>query len=147
MGSASLEMSNCDFWCDTDGDKIESGAGVGKTKFVWRVKNFSARPEQKGEYIESGSFTVVSPKGVAAKCNLELYPNGRTSAKDGYMSVSLTVMDTKARVSYKIFIRDEHGSNMVVLAKSKGGVTEFDPTTADASWGRRNAILIDHLKE
>jgi len=146
MSSASLEKSNFDFWCDTDGDKIESGGRVGKTKFVWRVKNFSARPEQKGEFIESDSFTVVSPKGVAIKCNLELYPNGRKSAKDGYLSVSLTVMDIKARVSYKIFIQEEHGSNMVVVAKSTGGVTEFNSMT-EASWGRRNAFLIDQLKE
>jgi len=136
---ASASPANCDFWCDTDGDKIESG--VEETKFVWRVKNYSARPEQKGEYIDSGSFTVISPKGVATEWKLRLCPNGTTSAKDGYMSVFLYIRDTKARASYKVFIQDQHGNEMVLL--SNGG-REFKP---EAFCGRRNALLIDHLKE
>ena len=75
MSSVNPEKPNldkCSSWCITDGDKIESG--VGKTTFVWRVKNFSARQEKKGEFIKSSSFTVISPNGVATKWKLKLYP-------------------------------------------------------------------------
>jgi len=134
----STGLANCDFWCDTDGEKIESG--VEKTKFVWRVKNFSARPEQKGEHIDSGSFTVISPKGVATKWKLGLYPNGTTSAKDGYMSVFLCIMDTNARASYKIYIQDQHGNETILLYYSN----EFREMELR---GRQNALLIGQLKE
>ena len=118
----STGLANCDFWCDTDGEKIESG--VEKTKFVWRVKNFSARPEQKGDPIQSGSFTVISPKGVATKWKLGFYPNGTTAAKDGYLSVFLIcISDTKTRASFKTYIQDQHGNEMVLLFN---GVKEFN---------------------
>ena len=79
-----------EFWCRTDGDKIESGRQ--ETSIVWQVKNFSSRPEQKGEFIESDSFTVISPEGVATKWKLKLFPKGATSAKakDGSFSVFST---------------------------------------------------------
>ena len=70
-----------EFWCRTDGDKIESGRK--ETTIVWQVKNFISRPEQKGEFIESDSFAVISPEGVATKWKLELYPKGTITAKDG----------------------------------------------------------------
>ena len=105
-----------EFWCRTDGDKIESGRQ--ETSIVWQVKNFSSRPEQKGEFIESDSFTVISPEGVATKWKLELYPKGTITAKDGYLSAFLKVMDTKARARYKIFLSDKNGIEMKELVRT-----------------------------
>ena len=97
MSSASqetLSLDDCDFWCDTDGDKIVRGAGNHKTKFVWRVKNFSSRSEQKGDFIESDSFPVISPNDVVTKWKLKLYPYGDSKAKPGYASVYLKCLET-----------------------------------------------------
>jgi len=146
MSLVSPEKSNlddCDFWCDTDGDKVERGARNHKTKFVWRVKNFSSRPEQKGGLIESDSFTVIAPNGVATEWKLVLYPEGDLSSNDGYLSVYLQAIKTKARVEFKIFISDENGNERDLLVSSNGG-KKFEP---GFKGGRRNALLIDQLKE
>ena len=44
---ANLDKMDCDFWCLTNGDHIEGGARKNQTKFkfVWKVKDFSKRPE------------------------------------------------------------------------------------------------------
>jgi len=131
MGSVSPEKSylaNCSYWCTTDGDNIERGVGsVGKTTFVWQVKNFSTRPEQKGQFITSDSFTVLSPNGVVAKWVLQLFPRDITSAEDGNFSVFLKVLETKARASYKILISDKNGKEMSVLGNSDGKGKVFKP--------------------
>jgi len=147
LGPEKSNLDNCDFWCETDGDKIEKGVGTNKTKFVWRVKNFNARQEQKGESIHSESFTVVSSTDVATKWKLELYPNGCSSAKEGYLSVFLLIQETKAKARYKISISDEHGQDMETLASSKANGTKFHPNPKGGSWGRHNALSIDELKE
>ena len=54
-------------------------------------------------------------------------------------------MDTKARARYKIFLSDKIGIEMKELAESIKG-KEFKPCTG-GSWGKRNAHLIDQLKE
>ena len=146
MSLVSPEKSNlddCDFWCDTDGDKVERGARNHKTKFVWRVKNFSSRPEQKGGLIESDSFTVIAPNGVVTEWKLVLYPEGDLSSNDGYLSVYLQAIKTKARVEFKIFISDENGNERDLLVSSNGG-KKFEP---GFKGGRRNALLIGQLKE
>ena len=106
MGSEGPEISyldDCDFWCQTDGDKLEvdGGAGNRKNKFVWRVSKFSSIQAQKGDSIVSNSFSVISPEGVATKWRLKLFPKGNTAAEDGNLSVYLQVLETKARVSSK----------------------------------------------
>ena len=149
MGLASPEkpnLDNCSSWCKTDGDKIESG--VGKTTFVWQVKNFCARPEKKGEFIRSDSFTVISPNGVATKWKLKLYPKGEISAKDGNFSVFLEILDTKARASFKILISNKNGKKMETLVHSDGKERIFKKRgTETGGWGVRNALSIDQLKE
>jgi len=130
MGRVGPEMSNlddCDFWCRTDGDKIERGGRNHKTRFVWQVKNFSSRPEQKGEFIESDSFTVISLEGVATKWKLQLFPKGNTSAKDGHFSVFLKVLETKAIASFKILISDENGKKIHALVNTDGKGKLFKP--------------------
>jgi len=138
MGSVSPEKSylaNCSYWCITDGDNIERGVGsVGKTTFVWQVKNFSARPEQKGQFITSDSFSVIAPNGVVTKWVLQLFPRDITSAEDGNFSVILKLLETKARASYKILISDKNGKGLYVLDNSYGRIFKHEPKLA---WVRR----------
>jgi len=129
---------SCNFWCETDGDKMKSGGGNRKTKFVWQVMNFSSRPEQKGEFFESDSFTVVSSNGVATNWKLMLYPKGTSSADEGYVSVFLKVMDTKARAAYELSCYDFE------IDTSYGKGTEFQP---EEPRGNENAAYIDDLKK
>merc|ERR1719474_326542 len=114
MSSGSQEKSNfndCDFWCETDGENIESGVGTHKTKFVWRVKNYSRRSEEKGEFISSDSFTVISADDVVTKWRLRFYPLGNSSATDGNLSIYLKPdgQETKSRALYEIFIANKYG--------------------------------------
>jgi len=121
MSSASqetLSLDDCDFWCDTDGDKIVRGAGNHKTKFVWQVKSFSSRSEQIGEFIESDSFTVISPNDVVTKWKLMLYPNGKKMVKkDGinvkHLTVALCCHETKAIASFIVSISKKRGRKMI----------------------------------
>jgi len=143
-----INLDDCDFWCQTDGDQLEvdGGAGNRKTKFVWRVKKFSAiqAQVQKGELIASNSFSVISPEGVVTKWRLQLYPNGGESAKNGNLSVWLEVLETKARASYRILISDKNGKKMKILADSDGKGIVFD---IREGWGHRDVLSIDQLKK
>ena len=144
MSSISPEkpnLNNCSSWCITDGDMIESGVEKTKTTFVWRVKNFSARQEKKGQFIKSSSFTVISTNGIATKWKLKLFPKGNTYAKNGNFSVFLQIQETKARASYKILISNKNGKKMGTLVHSDGKV--FKP---EATWGV-SIGPIDQLKE
>ena len=151
MSSVNPEKPNldkCSSWCITDGDKIESGVEKKNTTFVWRVKNFSARPEKKGQFIQSDSFSVISPNGVATKWKLYLYPKGDKYAKDEKFSVYLEILDTKARASYKILISNKNGKKMETLVHSDGKERIFKKRgTETGGWGVRNALSIDQLKE
>jgi len=144
MGSVSPEKSNldnCSYWCTTDGDKIERGVGsVGKTTFVWRVKNFSARPEQKGQFITSDSFTVLSPNGVVTKWVLQLFPKSVAFDQDGKFVVFLRVLETKARASYQILISGKNGMEMYVLGNSYGRVFKPEPKQAWVCRCSRDAL-------
>jgi len=148
MNSASEEKSildNCDFWCDTDGDKVEKGVGRNhKTKFVWRVKNFSARTEQKGDFIESDSFAVMSPNGVATKWKLMLYPNGVYN--EGYFSVFLKALDIKARADFMLYFSDDHGKKKKALFSYGPKEMEFSPEDPElAAWGC--VELVEYVNE
>ena len=150
MSSASEEKSildDCDFWCDTDGDKIENGVGGNhKTKFVWRVKNFSARTEQKGDFIESDSFAVMSPNGVATKWKLMLYPNGDLRAKDGYFSVFLKALETKTRADFMLYISDDYRKKKKALFPYDPKGMDFNPEDPEyATWGCVDAFSIDQV--
>jgi len=149
MSSSSQEKSvldDCNFWCQTDGVNIERGVGTHQTKFVWQLKNYSGRPEQRGDYIFSDSFTVISPEDVVTKWKLQLYPYGDKSAKDGYLSFYLQAEDqeTKSRASYKIYIADNNGKQIYTIMSP--AVNEFEPSTG-WGWGRRSALLIEELME
>jgi len=143
-------LDDCDFWCQTDGEnsKREGGVGNRNTKFVWRLSKFSSLQAQvqKGEFIASNSFSVISPEGVVTKWRLRLYPNGDKSAKNGNFSVYLEVLEAIARASYRILISDEIGKKMETLASSFGKGTLFKPG-ALGTWGRPNALSIDQLKD
>jgi len=134
-------LDNCNFWCQTDGDNMKRGGGNHKTRFVWQVKNFSSRPEQKGEFIESDSFTVIAPNGVATNWKLVLYPKGTSSADEGYVSVFLKIIDTKARASYELRFSHD-GLEIDTIAKGKG--IEFQPKEPR---GDKNASSIDEVEE
>jgi len=148
MNSASEEKSildNCDFWCDTDGDKVEKGVGRNhKTKFVWRVKNFSARTEQKGEFIDSDSFTIISQNDTVTRWKLRLYPYGDSDAKPGYSSFYLKSLETEARASFEVSITDEHGNKIIKLVSRTGDGIHFKP---NQGFGKPEALSVDQLFE
>jgi len=130
------------FWCETNGDKIERGVSH-KTKFVWKIMNFSSRQEKKGEFIESDSFAVIAPNGFATNWKLILYPKGTSFAEDDYCSVFLKVIDTKARAAYEISydLYDRNGcEGEGFITNSNGKGDKFQP---EEPMGHENAFLID----
>jgi len=131
-------MAAVEFWCETNGDKIERGVGNHKTKFVWKILNFSSRQEQKGEFIESNSFAVIAPNGFATNWKLILYPKGTSFAKVGYCSVFLKVIDTKARAAYELIVSYDDGDRRII-ASSNGKGDKFQPKEPR---GHENAICI-----
>jgi len=132
-------MATLEYWCETYGDKIERGVGNHKTKFVWKILNFSSRQEKKGEFIESDSFTVIAPNGFATNWKLILYPKGTSFAKVGYCSVFLKVIDTKARAAYELSVSYVDGDRRII-ASSNGKGDKFQP---EEPRGHENAISID----
>ena len=101
------DTSNLDFSCET----------THISKFVWKVKNFSKRPEQKGQKINSNNFTVFY-QNKSTNWNLQLYPKGDSKAKPGFLSFYLAVEDLKAIASYTMSISDEHGNKMEILREA-----------------------------
>ena len=67
-----LDASNCNLIFETNGDKTEVIAENYKTKIIWRVQNFSKRMEQKGQSIDSSSYTLLSPNDIKTKWRLSL---------------------------------------------------------------------------
>jgi len=116
-----LDASNCCL-IETNGDKTEVIAENYKTKIVWRILNFSKRQEQKGESIDSSSFTLLSPNDIKTKWRLSLYPNGHSKAKPGNFVVALFVEEVKAIASFKLSI----SSGKDVSTVSSNG-SEFYP--------------------
>jgi len=132
-------MATLEFWCETNGDKIERGNH--KTKFVWKIMDFISRQERKGEFIESDSFAVIAPNGFATNWKLILYPKGTSFAEDDSCSVFLKVIDTKARAAYLIYISFYDGDRRII-ASSNGKGDKFQPEEPRPR-GHENAIFID----
>jgi len=125
------EMSNnfaeydCDRWCQTDGETNVSGPNTKKmTKFVWKIKNFSQRPERNEECIFSDVFSVFADDGTATKWKLKLNPEVRR----GLVSVDLHTVDTKVRASYDIYLWRKTGEDS--LLHSIGIEKMFDPSVS-----------------
>jgi len=134
------------FWCETNGDKIERGVSH-KTKFVWKIMNFSSRQEKKGEFIESDSFAVIAPNGFATNWKLILYPKGTSFAEDDHSSVFLEVIDTKARATYELSVSCD-GDFGDEIASSNGKDMEFQPKEPRGIWNAtsiENWLFSDYL--
>ena len=120
-----FDASNCNLMLETNGDKTEVIAENYKTKIVWRVRNFSKRIEQKGQSIDSTSFTLLSPNDIKTKWRLSLYPNGDKKAKPGHLFIALSVEEVKAIASYKLSI--SNGEAVETTKSSSFKVKEFSP--------------------
>jgi len=131
-------MAAVEFWCETNGDKIERGVGNHKTKFVWKIMDFSSMQEQKGEFVETDSFAVIAPNGFATNWKLILYPKGTSFAEDDYCSVFLKVIGTKARAAYELSFSYDGGRRIITSSNGKG--VKFQP---EEPRGHENAIFID----
>jgi len=83
------EAEDSDFWCQTDGDQSTSGNGANWSKFVWKIKNLSDRPEQKGEFFKSKVFRVVGQSDTVTKWVLRFFPKGDESSEADHISVWL----------------------------------------------------------
>merc|ERR1719391_141233 len=70
-----------------------------------------------------------------------LYPKGTSSADEGYVSVFLKVIDTKARATYELRFSHD-GLEIDTIAKGKG--IEFQPKEPR---GDKNASSIDEVEE
>jgi len=69
------EAHDSNIWCQTDGDQSISGSN--KSSFVWKIKNFKDRPEQKGEFVSSKVFRINGSNDFDTKWILRVYPKGR----------------------------------------------------------------------
>ena len=49
---------NSNISCQTDEDQSISGLNKRSCSFVWKIKNFKDRPEQKGEFVSSKVFRI-----------------------------------------------------------------------------------------
>ena len=83
------EAKNSDFWCLTDGDQSSSGHETKWSKFVWKIKNFSDRPEQKGEFVRSKVFRVVGESDTVTKWELQVFPKGQKGSEADSFTVRL----------------------------------------------------------
>ena len=136
-----LDASNCNLIFETNGDKTEVLAENYKTKIIWRVRNFSKRMEQKGQSIDSSSFTILSPNDIITKWRLSLYPNGNTKAEPGHFAVALTVEEVKAIASIKLSI----SNGKTVKCTSFNG-KEFHPRPfATGLYGPKDWVFDDVL--
>ena len=127
------DTSNLDFSCET----------THISKFVWKVKNFSKRPEQKGQKINSNTFTVFY-QNKSTNWHLQLYPKGDSKAKPGYLSYFVIAEDLKAIASFTMSISDEHGNKTEIQRCNR---KEFNPFSDSVGWGCRDAISMNNLKK
>jgi len=66
-------------------DIIESD----KYKFVWKISNFNARPEENEEALKSEEFTIEGPGDKISKWHVEVYPKGLSKADKNHISIFL----------------------------------------------------------
>jgi len=114
----SWDLTLYDHWCQTKGDKnISGGNSTAETKFGWRIKEFSERPEQKGSSIRSDVFTAISIQGVATEWYLEVYPNGTESAKPGFLSVVVALNSNEIEIEafYYFYFVNNDGEEVEIV--------------------------------
>jgi len=114
----SWDLTLYDHWCQTKGDKnISGGNSTAETKFGWRIKEFSERPEQKGSSIRSDVFTAISIHGVPTDWYLEVYPNGTESAKPGFLSVVVALNSNEIEIEafYYFYFVNNDGEEVEIV--------------------------------
>ena len=133
-------IDDCDSWCITD-----SGRSA-KTTFMWTIKNFKDRPEEKNEYILSLIFSVSGPDDRKTEWYMTLYPKGQDQGQgqDDFPALYLNGLnDFNVKARYSISIVDAF--------KKEQNSTSIDTETYDGgfgnAWGGDRWITFDELKE
>jgi len=123
------EYSN--FWCQTDGDCSSSGNNW--SRFAWEIKNFTNRPEGKGEYVRSKVFHVIGPTNtVVSKWVIRVYPKGSNDSEEGKLCISLeNVSGVKVAARGLLYIEDKEGSANQIIS--------FEDDDLGHDWIRENA--------
>ena len=125
-----------DAFCKTDITKSK------KYTFVWRVSDFSSRPEKNGEVLNSGDFIIKGPDEKITKWCAQIYPKGDESNNSEYISVYLQKKTTDEVIAfYTLYYLNANKT------KQKPRVLSLSKLEAkrDESWGWPRAIYLNNL--
>jgi len=126
-----------DAFCKTEIMKSE------KYTFVWRISDFSSRPEKNKEVLNSEDFTIKGPDEKFTKWCAEIYPKGYTNESSDYISVYLQkkTIEVEVNAFYTLYCLDANN------IKQKLGSMTLNKWEAksEETWGWAETICIKDL--
>ena len=121
MSKVPKELKNKDWdsWCETDGEHSLNGSRyrAGKTKFIWRIKNYSQRVKQSKESFSSSVFTAIGPNGITTKWKMELLPK---DAEGHRIFISLRNVGQTVIASYSYYVLDKNFKKTLIKENFEG---------------------------
>ena len=85
-----------DNWCRT------TQGETAKTTFTWTIDGFKNRPEKIGEFIVSGTFSVIGPDDKTTVWIVACYPKGKERVNEMEIYLRRNSVDIRAQVNLSI---------------------------------------------
>jgi len=110
-----------------------------KYTFVWKISEFSRRPEENGDVLISKEFIIKGPHDKVTKWSVDLYPRGKKKLHKQYISIYLNSKNNEdVEVRYVVSTLDAHKVKHKIIW-SVTTFEGFDDGRKDG-WGLDKAI-------
>jgi len=134
------EAKTSNFVCKTDRDKTKSTFGMRGSRFVWGIKNFLERTEQKGESLCSETFRVVGSSDTVTKWVVYVYPKGLEDSEVDNISIRLVNnSEVEVKAKFELWITNKMGEeldvfNQVSFVEPKKDLVAKNVSLNDGHW-------------